>query len=46
MTKDGRVLTSEEMKAATEMGVPIHIKFTRKGRKMIVDRVVVDNECY
>lgn len=44
MTKDGQVLDRDEMRAAIKMGVPVHIKLTRQGRKMIVERVIVDNE--
>jgi hypothetical protein len=44
ITKEGRVLNMDEMRAAMRMGVPIHIQFTRQGKKMIVERVVVDND--
>jgi hypothetical protein len=44
MTKEGRVLNKEELGAAIRMGVPIHIQFTPRGRKMVVERVVVDND--
>lgn len=46
MTKEGRILDRDDMRAAMKMGVPIHINFIRQGKKLVVDRVIVDNDGY
>jgi hypothetical protein len=39
ITKDGRILDKDDMRAAMKI-------FVRQGKKLVVDRVIVDNEDY
>jgi hypothetical protein len=42
VTRSGKVLDADAMRARIKMGIPVHLHFAGTGNHMFVDRVTVD----
>jgi hypothetical protein len=44
VTKSGRTLDEDTIKARIKIGIPVHVHYTGEGDSMMVDRVILDED--
>lgn len=44
VTKSGRTLDEDTIKARIKIGIPVHVHYTGEGDDMMVDRVILDED--
>jgi hypothetical protein len=44
VTKSGRTLDEDTIKARIKIGIPVHVHYTGAGDDMMVDRVILDED--
>jgi hypothetical protein len=44
VTKSGKTLDEDSVKARIKIGVPIHVHYTGEGDNLLVDRVILDED--
>jgi hypothetical protein len=44
VTKSGRTLDEETVKARIKVGIPVHVHYSGEGENLLVDRVILDED--
>ena len=44
VTRSGKTLDEEVVKTRIKVGIPVHVHYTGEGEKMMVDRVILDED--
>jgi len=44
VTKSGKTLDEDAVKTRIRVGVPVHVHYVGEGDKMLVDRVILDED--
>ena len=45
VTKNGKTLDEETVRTRIKVGIPVHVHYTGEGDNLLVDRVILDEDC-